>query len=260
MCIAKGGYMDTFQDYAYYYNAFYADKNYEEEAKQIDGLIKKYMEHTRTIINYGCGTGKHDIELAKLGYVCTGIDMSQTMIEVAKQNNKQSDCLTNFEVADIRTYEPRKKYDAVISLFHVMSYQNNNEDILATFKSARKALNRGGLYLFDAWYGPGVLSDKPVVRVKEAEDDRYRLVRIARPTMHDETNVVDVCYEVLVIDKETNETRIINEVHSMRYFFRPEMEYMLKEAGFQLIDHRDCNTLEKTNYDSWTSYFICRAV
>ena len=42
--------METFQDYAYYYNAFYKDKDYVTEAKQIDGLIKKYAEGVRSII------------------------------------------------------------------------------------------------------------------------------------------------------------------------------------------------------------------
>ena len=48
------------------------------------------------------------------------------------------------------------------------------------------------MFLFDLWYGPGVLTDPPVVRVKEVEDDQYRLVRIARPVMYDERNIVDV--------------------------------------------------------------------
>lgn len=165
----------------------------------------------------------------------------------------------DFCVPNIRTYEPEHKFDAVISLFHVMSYQNTNEDILAAFWSARKALEKGGLFLVDAWYGPGVLSDKPAVRVKEVETDRYRLIRIARPIMHDEVNVVDVCYEVLVIDKKTNEAKTINETHSMRYFFRPELELYLKETGFELIENLDCNTLGKTGYDSWTSYFLARS-
>ena len=141
-----------------------------------------------------------------------------------------------------------------------MSYQNSNADILSSFQSARKALGRGGLFLFDVWYGPGVLSDKPSVRVKEAEDDRYKLIRIARPVMHDRENVVDVCYEVLVIDKESKETRVINEVHSMRYFFRPELDFYLEKAGFQLIDNLDCVTLGETGYDSWTSYFVAKVV
>ena len=105
-----------------------------------------------------------------------------------------------------------------------------------------------------------MLSDKPCVRVKEIEDDKNRLVRIAKPVMHDKRNVVDVCYEVLIIDKITGSTKVINEVHSMRYFFRPELEFLLQEAGFKLIDNTDCGTLGETNYNSWTSYFVARAV
>ena len=89
---------------------------------------------------------------------------------------------------------------------------------------------------------------------------KHRLVRIARPVMYDEKNVVDVCYEVLVINKKSNETKMINETHHMRYFFRPELEFYLKNAGFELVDNLDCMTLGKTGYDSWTSYFVAKAV
>lgn len=252
--------MDVFQDYAYYYNAFYQDKDYVTECNRVDLLFKRYGSNIRKIINYGCGTGKHDIELAKLGYQCTGIDMSPLMIDIAKENSKDAKVNIDFSVADIRQYVPQQKFDAVISLFHVMSYQNGNDDILAAFHSARKALGRGGLFLFDVWYGAGVLSDKPAVRVKEIQTEKYKLIRIARPVMHDETNIVDVCYEVLVIDKESNETKAINETHHMRYFFRPELEFYLKESGFKLIDNLDCMTLDKTGYESWTSYFVARAI
>lgn len=251
--------METFQDYAYYYNAFYKDKDYVKEARQIDEILKKYGKNIHSVINYGCGTGKHDIELSRIGYSCTGIDLSETMIAIAKQNSKKEEKKIDFSVADIRKFEPEKKYDAVISLFHVMSYQNSNEDIRAAFQSARKALERDKLFLFDLWYGPGVLTDPPVVRVKEVEDDQYRLIRIARPVMYDERNIVDVNYEVLIIDKKTNITKTIKEVHSMRYFFRPELEILLQQAGFELMANIDCNTLEETDYNSWTSYFIAKA-
>lgn len=251
--------MEVFQDYALYYNAFYQDKDYIGEARQIDTLLKKYgNSNIKKLINFGCGTGKHDIELSKLGYKCSGIDMSPFMIESARENSRKQNVQIDFVMADIRDYNPDKKYDAVISLFHVMSYQNSNEDILATFRTARKALEQGGVFVFDVWYGPGVLSDKPTIRVKEVETDRYRLIRIAKPVMHDKINVVDVCYEVFVIDKELNETRLINEVHKMRYFFRPELEFYLREAGFVLLDNLDCVTLKGTNYSSWTSYFVAK--
>lgn len=252
--------MEVFQDYAYYYNSFYQDKDYQAEASQVDGLLKRYGKNISKIINYGCGTGCHDLELSKLGYQCTGIDMSPLMVEIAQKNVEETGTDINFSVADIREYEPKEKYDAVISLFHVISYQNSNQDIMAAFRATRKALNVGGIFLFDVWYGPGVLSDKPSVRVKEIEDDRNKLVRIARPVMHNKENVVDVCYEVFVIDKETGCTKTVNEIHNMRYFFRPELEFYLQEAGFELIDNIDCRTLGETGYDSWTSYFIARVV
>lgn len=79
--------MEAFQDYAYYYNAFYQDKDYAAESCQVDTLLKRYGSDIRKIINYRCGTGRHDIELSKLGYDCTGIDMSPLMIDIARENS-----------------------------------------------------------------------------------------------------------------------------------------------------------------------------
>lgn len=252
--------MEVFQDYAYYYNSFYKDKDYKAEAGIIDKLLKKYDGQVKKIINLGCGTGRHDIELSKLGYNCKGIDMSPLMIDIAKRNSDIEGCFIDFEVADIRDYTDGKMYDAVISVFHVMSYQNKNEDILNAFRTARKLLDAGGIFLFDAWYGPGVLSDKPCVKVKEVEDQEYTLIRIATPTMHDKENLVDVNYKVLIISKETGIAKTISETHIMRYFFRPELELLLQEAGFELIQNLDCKTLGDTDYNSWTSFFLAKAV
>lgn len=225
--------MEVFQDYAYYYNLFYKDKDYGAEARIIDRLLKKYAGDVGRVINLGCGTGKHDIELAKLGYHCKGIDISPLMTDIAKENAaKQQNCrVIDFETADARDYETEAKYDAVISLFHVMSYQDSNEDIVNAFKTATKLLkNTAGIVVFDVRAGPGVLSDKPCVRVKEVEDENNRLIRIARPIMYDKENAADVNYEVP------------------------------GQAGFELIDNIDCQTLRESNYNSWTSYFIAKAM
>lgn len=46
----------------------------------------------------------------------------------------------------------------------------------------------------------------------------------------------------------------------MRYFFRPEIELFLQQTGFELVDSFDGNTLSRTSFNSWTSYFIAEAV
>lgn len=250
--------MDNFKDYAYYYNLIYNDKNYKEEAEQIASLLRKYgcTRENATVLNLGCGTGRHDAELDKLGYQMTGIDMSEDMIQIAKGSSKLFAMNAEFEVADIREYDPCKRYDAVISLFHVMSYQNENADVMKAFTTAAKALDKGGIFIFDAWYGPGVLSDKPSVRVKQVEDKENIVYRYAHPIMYAEENIVDVCYDVLVINKKDATAKQIKEVHKMRYFFVPEVTMLLEMAGFSFKVCLDCNTMNKTDYNSWTAFFI----
>lgn len=253
--------MEKFQDYAYYYNAFYKDKNYKKEAETVERLFKNQNSgEQNSILNLGCGTGRHDIEFAKMGYSVTGIDLSSQMIEVAKSNTCHGQYNIEYEVADIRNYDVRKSYDVVTALFHVMSYQNSNRDVMDTFDTASKAIRENGIFVFDLWYGPGVLSDKPTVRFKTVEDTDYILYRIADPLMHVEENVVDVNYKVFVIEKKTGYTRVIEEVHKMRYFFVPELKGYLQNAGFELLECLDSNTLKKTDFNSWTAICVARKI
>ena len=66
--------MEIFQDYAYYYNSFYKDKDYKKEARTVETLMNRDRD-VSSVLNLGCGTGRHDIELAKMGYAMTGIDV-----------------------------------------------------------------------------------------------------------------------------------------------------------------------------------------
>lgn len=248
--------MGVFKDYAAFYDALYKDKDYMAEARDVDKLLKKYGNNIHYIIIYGCGTGKHDRCLKKFGYAIDGIDMSSDMIKVAVATNSG----IHYEVADIREYIPEKKYDAVVSLFHVMSYQNTNEDIKKAFTSARKALNKGGIFLFDVWNGPGVLTDPPVLRVKKVKTEKYDVTRIARPEMHANANIVDVNYEMIVTEKESKVSNEFFESHHMRYFFNPEIREYLNETGFEFLRIADCSNLGEPDYNSWTVYYIAKAI
>lgn len=251
--------MEAFHDYAYYYNLFYGDKDYSREAAIIKDLIEKHgkLNAEKRILNIGCGTGRHDVELNKFGYKVHGIDISADMISIAKSNITSTDDFI-YEVQDARSFTVKESYDTVVSLFHVMSYQNKNEDIKKVFCCVNRVLNTGGLFIFDAWYGPGVLTDKPTVRVKRVEDQNNLFVRIAEPILYPNDNVVGVQYNVNVISKENGRTRQINETHNMRYFFKPEIEELLNENGLQLIECIDCNTLGVPDFNSWTTYFIAK--
>lgn len=248
--------LNVFKDYAYYYDLFYRNKDYFGEAEAIAIALKKYGISQNNIISFGCGTGRYEYELRKHGFHIHGIDISEDMIKQATEKFSEEIGLT-YEVADIRSYSPNKSYSAVISLFQVMSYQTSTADLINAFKSARKCLETGGVFLFDVWYGSGVLTSFPEVRVKRFIDDNGdEIVRIATPVMHEKDNTVDVHYDIMVISK--NGVKQFAETHRMRYYFKPEIEYYLQQTGFELIDNFS-HDFKESSFSSWTSYFVAIA-
>ncbi len=138
--------MESFGDYSYYYNLIYGDKDYYQEAVKVKKILHTYGEDIKDLMVFGCGTGNHDRELCKLGFNCQGIDLSEQMICEAQKASAKEALNIKYEVADIRSYHPERKYDAVISLFHVVSYLNSNKDVTDAFRVARKCLNEGGCF------------------------------------------------------------------------------------------------------------------
>lgn len=123
-----------FNKYANYYDLLYYDKDYDLETEYITEIIKKYNESTNTILDLGCGTGRHAELLTKKGFYVHGVDMSQKMIEHAKNRAVNNNKL-NFTVGNIQNFNFNKQYDAITALFHVMSYQNDDESINRCFSN-----------------------------------------------------------------------------------------------------------------------------
>ena len=249
--------MTIFNSYSKYYNLLYKDKDYQQEVRYIKNIIIKHSPNAKTILELGCGTGKHAKILDDSGFKIHGIDISKTMLEQAKKLQTQN---LTFEYGDVRNYRVNSKFDVVISLFHVASYQNSNDDLINYFRTARDNLNVGGIFIFDCWYGPAVLNQKPAKRVKELEDDEIKMVRYANPQSFPNENIVKVNYNIKVTDKRTNKDSAINETHSMRYLFKPEIELLLNSNGFQLIDFQEWITGKTPGFDSWGVCFIGKAI
>lgn len=213
--------MPVFSEYADYYNLFYAEKNYKAEIDYINLLIRKYSHiPVKNILNIGCGTGNHDQHLVQSGYIVDAIDMSEKMLNIARKRNPEN---VNYILSSSIDFNTDKKYDCIVSLFHVLSYHNTNDEVNRMFEIVKNNLKPGGVFLFDFWYGPGVLNDPPVVRVKEFENETEVITRIAAPESFFDKNIVAVNYTLLIRNKKTGQSGEIKETHNMRYFFKPEL-------------------------------------
>lgn len=252
--------MKVFDTYAKYYDLVYKDKDYLSEADYIDALISKHAPGSKTVLDLGCGTGRHDFILAEKGYKVTGIEKSKSMFEIANGNVSGKNGKLSFLNGDIRSFELDRKFDVIISLFHVMSYQTTNKDLSSAFLNALNHLEKDGIFIFDFWYGPAVLWEKPEVRIKKYSCEDYTVERKAVPEIRINENIVDVNFDITVDNKADGRREKIFEKHSMRYFFLPEIEMMLNDAGLKIRYCSEWMTGKELNEKSWSGIIVSEAI
>ena len=253
----------VFADYARYYDLLYRDKDYATEAEYVAGLIRKFHPSARSILELGSGTGIHASHLAKQGYEVTGTDISPDMLNIARSNalsfpRSQPESHPVFSEGDIRSVRLPRTFDVVIALFHVISYQTTNEDVTAAFETARHHLKPGGIFIFDVWYGPAVLTERPEVRIKRMADEKTEVTRLAEPVLHPNGNRVDVHYHVFVRDLATQAVTEFKETHAMRYFFKPEVEWIAAQIEFDLHHAEEWLSGKAIGCDTWGVCFVLR--
>lgn len=256
--------MDVFGKYARYYDLLYREKNYSSEAEYVHRLVQRHAPGAKSVVELGCGTGAHAEHLARLGYSIHGVDRSREMLERAASRlaglpAEQASRLA-FSSGDIRTIRLGTKADAVIALFHVLSYQLENDDLMAVFATARHHLNPAGIFIFDCWYGPAVLAEKPSRRTKRLEDDTIDMTRTAEPAMRSNENIVDVHYQLVIKEKIGGKMEELREIHSMRYLFVPEIETLMTKNGMTLVAREEWMTGKAPGPDTWGACFVGKAV
>lgn len=253
----------VFETYSQYYDLLYKDKNYTQETEYLHSLILKFNPDSKYLLELGCGTGIHASMLAEKGFTIEGIDKSETMLRKALDRQSSlpysvSEKLSFLE-GDIRTYKSSLKFDVVISLFHVMSYMTTNKDLNRAIETAKNHLKHRGIFIFDCWHGPAVIHDKPTSRTKQFENESISVKRISTPDIFQDTHIVDVNFEINILNKKTNELTKLHEVHSMRYLFTEEVNSLLEIHGLEIIHAEEWITKEALSEKTWNACYVVRA-
>ena len=244
---------NNFDDYSKYYDLLYRDKDYLGEVKNVIEILKKYNKSGKKILEYGCGTGIHAREFVKLGYTVHGIDLSEKMISKIKPFDGFS-----FECGNICDLKVSSEFDFVISLFHVFSYQLKNENLKKIFCRASEHLISGGLFAFDFWYSPAVYSQKPSIKIKRLTGSEVEIIRIAEPEIFSNKNQIDVNYTIIERNKDDDSFYKFSEVHSMRHFSLPEIDFIANVHGFEIVEAHDLVTKKIPSEDTWAIFVVLR--
>ena len=249
----------NFGEYSKYYDLLYKDKNYSAEVMFVLAkLAENGISAPTTLLDLGCGTGRHALEMSSRGVEVTGVDLSEHMLQSGRAmmaNAKLPNC-PELLFGDARTVRLEKKFDAVTSLFHVISYQTTELDALALLTTAWEHLMPGGVFLFDFWFGAGVLSDPPTYREKIMEDAHTHVLRTATPVHRIEQNIVEVNYNISLTDKTNSLTSQLVEKHTMRYWFLPELSYLAKNVGFTVRQSGSWLSNHPVHLSTWNGWLL----
>ncbi|MEW6429120.1 MAG: class I SAM-dependent methyltransferase [Thermodesulfobacteriota bacterium] len=251
----------VFGAYADYYDALNAGKDYEAEAERALELAAGHAGHPcREILDLGCGTGGHVWPLARRGCRVTGVDRSAPMLAVAAGKAlDRAAAPPVFHRGDITSLRLGSRFDLVLSLFHVLSYQITDTDLRGVFATAAAHLRPGGLFLFDFWYGPAVLHLRPAVRSREAVLADALVRRTARPTVLAGGHVVAVEFTLEVFGREDGRLRRrLRETHQLRPLFVPEIEGLLEGVGMKALAMTEWPTGGPPGEETWSVCCLAR--
>ena len=251
----------VFDKYAKYYDLLYMDKDYEKECDFIEEIFQKYNNsQPKKVLDVGCGTGGHLILLAQRGYEITGIDASESMIEIARNKIQKMNLDVRLYTYDIRNFSLNEKFDAVICMFAVIDYLTENEDLQKAFDNVRKHMRKGGLFIFDFWYGPAVLTIKPSVKIKMVRNNDLKIIRMVTPELNSFRHTSTSHYHLIVFKRN----KIIDEIeenHVVRFLFPQEIRHYLKENGFELLEISEFLKLDKPpTEETWNAVAIAKAI
>lgn len=132
----------------------YLDAYHHRNELEARTLIKLIISETEipksaSVLDAACGSGRHSIEFAKLGFNVTGFDLSTTLLNIAKEKSEIENLNIIFLNGDFRTITFNNKFDLLANLFTSFGYFDNDKENFRFIRYAPKILNTNGFFVFD---------------------------------------------------------------------------------------------------------------
>lgn len=239
--------------YAQYYDILYSHRDIKAEVDFLEKIFRKHSKvPVRNVLDVGCGTGIHSVELARRGYTVVGVDASQAMIERAREKSQGINNLS-FLVADARRLTLPTTFDAAIAMYGVISYFTLDEDVLDFLRSIRSSLNPGSIFVFDTWNMLGVLEKRVYYETPSTHVRKYgSMIALKeeswRLNVLSQTSEAEISWSVIDLKAGTLDTA--SHTLHLRLFTPREIKHFLQEAGFEVImmyEDYSCKPLTETS-------------
>ncbi|MGQ9807817.1 MAG: class I SAM-dependent methyltransferase [Armatimonadota bacterium] len=189
--------------------------------REVSFLVEELaLQPGQSILDVGCGTGRHCVALARRGFRVTGVDLSAGMLEQARAAALAAGVSVELLQADACSLPFENEFDAAIcvcegSLCLLGSRDDPDEHDIRIFRGVHRALRDGGLFLMT------VLNGLRLARKCAPEDIERGRIDLGHMT------------ERIEVEAAPGSEVRINE--RQRYYVPPELRLLLRCCGFDVI-------------------------
>ncbi|MDE0223709.1 MAG: class I SAM-dependent methyltransferase [Gammaproteobacteria bacterium] len=218
----------------------------------LEHLVLRHLAGEGPVLDLCCGTGQLAARLVADGYQVIGIDGSESMIEIARDNAPT----VQFLVQDVREPLPIRGFRAALSTFDSLNHLMTREDLTEVFRNVRDALAKGGLFAFDL-----NMADAYETRWKGTfayvEDDHVCVARSSKDVERCIGNMELTIFELTRSGWERADVTL-----SQRWYAEEQVLEALRVAGFDAVHSLSANEpiAEGSPASQGRMYFVARRV
>lgn len=191
---------------------------------------------TKTAMDLGCGTGVLCRILREQGIEAAGMDFSSGMIDIARENDPEG----HYDVADMITYRPDRKYDLVTCTGDALNHIRNLADVETIFQNVWAYLEEGGYFVFD------ILNEQEVSTSEPFEMDFSDTIRVWFQMTRPGETQVNLKIRVYENGEEQFEENIRETVHDPAAVCE-----LLRKTGFQVLRCADSLLEDGSHGTTW---------
>lgn len=201
-----------------------------------EGVLLDYLNglgfQPKSILDIACGEGSFAVLMAKQGYKVTGVDQSQTMINLADTRAKEAGVEVCFKVEDMRDLAFNAAFDLVTCFFDSLNYLLTIKDLNDAFLGAFNALKPGGYYVFDMNTIHGLAVDwmRTQTYIQNQTEDFIEI----HQQEFDYENLI-AAMVITIFQRQGNFWERIDETHYERGYPISDIRFLLKHIGFEIV-------------------------
>lgn len=218
-----------FSESAELYDLIYSEfKDFAAEGRKVGGMILEMAPGARTVLDVGCGTGRHaEILMKEFGLEVDGLDIHPGFLDIASERCPSG----SFFLEDMADFDLGRQYDVVICLFSSIGYVRTEERLRSTARSFSRHLGPGGLALVEPWFSPDRFSPGSV-HLLTVEREDLKIARMSISKVVGQISRLDFHY--LVGDRDG--VRHLSEIHELGLFSERQMKEAFEKAGFGQVE------------------------